>query len=199
MDNTTERFMALSTLVASAAALALAPFVLDNSYSWVEHTTSESGAQGVDGAWLARAGFLLFGLAVLWISHQKRRQWGQPATAFNVVFGVSMVAVAAFSLRSWEIGSEFDQTEDLLHSVFATLMGFAFAFGVTAVAIRLRREDFPWRALDIIAVAASVILPIGMGMFGQVDGVLQRLMFAIAYVWYAREALDVNSLSHQTQ
>ena len=184
-----DRFVGLGMLVASAAALMAAPLVLASSYSWIEHTTSESGAQGVNGAWMARAGFLLFGFAVFWISHQRRKDWGQPATAFHVVFGISMAAVAAFSLRSWESGAVFDPTEDLLHSVFATLMGFAFAFGVTAVAIHLRRKGIPWRALDIIAVVASVVLPIGMSMYGQVDGILQRLMFAIAYLWYGREAV----------
>lgn len=56
----------LVLLGVSAVALAVAPVVLDESYSWVEHTTSQAGGQGVDGAWMARLGFLLFGLAVIW-------------------------------------------------------------------------------------------------------------------------------------
>lgn len=184
--------VALFGLASSLVALALAPLVLDPSYSWLEHTTSESGAQGVDGAWLARTGFFLFGLSVIWIAYQARDRWGQPALALHLTFAVCMLGVGVFSLRSWFPGASFDATEDTLHSVGATVMGFAFAFGVTAVAIRLRRGGGQWRVLDALAVIASVVLPIGMGIYGDIDGALQRLMFLIAYVWYAREAVAVD-------
>jgi hypothetical protein len=55
----------LSCLTVSALALAVAPMLMPESYSWVVHTTSESAAQGVNGAWLARLGFVAFGFAVL--------------------------------------------------------------------------------------------------------------------------------------
>ncbi|MCB0117033.1 MAG: DUF998 domain-containing protein [Caldilineaceae bacterium] len=180
---------ALAALAASALALGLAPLALADSYSWVEHTTSESGGQGVQGAWLARSGFVLFGLAVLWLVHLRTLRWRQPATVFHIVFAVCMVGVAAFSLRSWVTGAAYDAIEDLLHSECATVMGFAFAFGVTAVAFQRRSRGQRWRALDAVAVVASVVLPIWMSIDGSVDGAVQRAMFVIAYLWYAREAL----------
>jgi len=182
------RWSGVGLLAVSAAALVTAPFVLDASYSVVANTTSESGAQGVDGAWVARSGFLLLGLAVLWIAGRRSGTWGQPATALHTTFGACMCAVAAFSLRSWVPGADFDPTEDLLHSIAATVLGFAFALGVVSVAIRNRSERGPWIVLDSLAVIASVILPLGMTMNDRIDGALQRLMFALAYLWYAREA-----------
>jgi len=179
----------LVALAISALALALAPLVLDGSYSWIEHTTSEAGGQGVEGAWLARTGFLMFGLAVIWIAGRCRDQWLQPATFFHLVFAVNMLGVAAFSLRSWQPAIPYDGTEDLLHSVAATAMGFAFAFGVTAVGVRIWIEESRWRPLDGVAVAASVALPLWMGLDGSIDGAVQRLMFAIAYLWYGWEAI----------
>ncbi|RBY80790.1 DUF998 domain-containing protein [Blastococcus sp. TF02A-26] len=117
------------------------------------------GAQTVDGAWLARLGFL-------------------------------MAAAAAFSHRPWQPGRDFDRTEDLLHSVAATTMGIAFAAGVVATAVlAARRGRRRARVLDAVALAASVVLPLGMSALPEADGVLQRLMFAVAYVWYGREAL----------
>lgn len=76
----------LVLLGVSAVALAIAPVGLDESYSWVEHTTSQAGGQGVDGAWMARLGFILFGLAVIWLAHRKAGEWSQPATALHVGF-----------------------------------------------------------------------------------------------------------------
>lgn len=172
-------------LVAALGLLGLAPLVLDASYRWTQHTTSEAAGQGVDGAWMTRAGFLCFSAAVLWLAHRRRLDWGQPGTGAHVAFGACMAAVAAFSLRSWEASADHDQTEDLLHSVAATTMGFAFALGVVGVA--WRRSGRP-RVLDLVALAASVVLPLAMSASPSHAGILQRAMFVVAALWYGREA-----------
>lgn len=110
------RGVVLALLAISAASLALAPAVVPDSYSWIPHTTSESGAQGVEGAWLARIGFLMFGLAVIWLAQLARATWGPWAAALHTGFGVFITATAAFSAGSWEEGARVDRTEDLLHS-----------------------------------------------------------------------------------
>ena len=179
----------LGLLSISLLCLALAPLALDESYSWLEHTTSEAAGQGVQGAWMARSGFLLFGLAVLWLAHRRETRWKRFSTSMHVVFGACLAGVAAFSLRSWDETMPYDRTEDALHSVAATVMGFAFAFGVASVEwVWGRRPRL--RALDVTAIAASVVLPLAMLAMTEQAGALQRAMFAIAYAWYAREALD---------
>jgi hypothetical protein len=166
-------------------ALAAAPALMPRDYSWVANTTSESAAQGVQGAWLARLGFALLGLSVILLAVESRRRWGPWATALHATFGTLMTAAAAFSHRPWTTGEEFDRTEDLLHSVAATGMGFAFALGVVATALwRTRR-----RVLDVIAVVAAVAIPLGMSAWPESGGAIQRLMFAVAYTWYGTEAV----------
>ena len=68
-------------------------------YSWIAHTTSEPAAQGVEGACLARLGFLLFGLGVLWVAQLRSPAWGRWATLFHVSFGALMIGTAVFSTR----------------------------------------------------------------------------------------------------
>ena len=180
----------LVALAVSAASLALAPTLMPDSYSWTSHTTSESGAQGVEGAWLARLGFLLLGLAVIWLAVLSRPTWRRWGTAFHLSFGVFMTATAAFSTRGWEEGASFDRTEDDLHSIASTAVGFSFALGVIAVSLKRDTDRFPTRAFDLLAiVAAGVVLPICMTIWGEVDGVFQRAIFLIAYAWYAGEAV----------
>lgn len=142
---------AVALLLASALSSALAPLVLADSYDWVRHTTSEAGGQGVEGAWLARGGFVLFGLAVLHVVGLNRERWHAMAGFCHRFFAVAMIAVAAFSLRSWEDGAAYDRIEDLLHSVAATAMGFAFAFGVAAVGSVIVRNGGRVRVLDVTA------------------------------------------------
>lgn len=67
--------LSIGLLIISFLALSLAPLNMPASYSWLRHTTSESAAQGIEGAWLARLGFLLFGLTVLWLSERLIDEW----------------------------------------------------------------------------------------------------------------------------
>jgi hypothetical protein len=172
----------------SAASLLVAPVFMPESYYWIRHTTSESAAQGVPGAWLARLGFLSFGLAVIWLAVILKPVWSRGAVWMHVAFGVLMIATAAFSVRLWIEDLPFDPVEDGLHSFTATAMGFAFAFGVLARLLGRKPDDRWGRVLDVIALAASVGIPLIMVYQADFGGLVQRLMFLIAYVWYGREA-----------
>ena len=99
----------VACLGGSALALALAPLLMPDAYSWVSHTTSESAAQGVSGAWLARLGFLMFGLAVLWLTALAGARWERWGRLFQAMFGVLMTATAAFSHRPFEPDVVFDR------------------------------------------------------------------------------------------
>jgi uncharacterized protein DUF998 len=181
----------LAGLASSAAAVAAAPMLMPPSYSWVSRTTSESAAQGVGGAWLARLGFLTFGLSVMALAFVAAARWGRWSAVLHYAFGAFMAAAAAFSTRAWT-GARYDRTEDALHSVSATAMGFAFAAAVVAAAVhRGRRAGAGQVVVDVLAVAASVAVPLGMSTMPGADGALQRAMFAIAYLWYALAALGV--------
>lgn len=177
-------------LVLSALALATAPLVLPDSYSWVAHTTSEAAAQGLQGAWLSRFGFVVFGAAVIWLASRRGRRWGRWAQLCHGTFGVAMLAAATFSHRPFEQVAAYDATEDLLHSIAATAMGFAFALGVLAVAARRGGTlSIPRRPPDLLALVSSVAIPLGMTAWTGGAGLLQRAMFVVAYVWYGLEAL----------
>lgn len=182
----TNRVIVVGLLLASFLALLLAPTQMPASYNWLQHTTSESGAQGITGAWLARLGFLLFGLAVLGETAVLRKQWSLPVRFFLGAFGVFMTAVAAFSARPWLPNLPFDPVEDWLHSFAASGMGFAFALGVG-----LRWWQRPWqsklRLVDFGVVATAVFIPLAMSLLPDWAGLLQRLMFTIAYLWYGLE------------
>jgi hypothetical protein len=100
-----------------------------------------------------------------------------------------MFGTAAFSHKPWVPGVPFDAFEDILHSVTATGMGFAFAAGVLARLVERHPPTVGARVLDVIAlIAATVLSPIGATL-PEVGGLLQRAMFLVAYVWYAAEAL----------
>lgn len=163
---------------------------MPEDYSWTANTLSEAGAQGVEGAWLARSGFLLFGGAALLAVTVLVGAWPRVAQWSHGAFALLLIASAVFSTRPWRPGVAFDGTEDALHSVAATTMGFAFALGVVAVlGLRPRAEGLLRRVVGVAAVAASVVLPLGMTVAPSAQGALQRGMFLVAYGWFATELL----------
>lgn len=187
-----QRFGVLALLALSVAALAIAPALMPESYSPISLSISESAAQGVEGAWLARTGFLLYGFAVLWLARLNRLRWGRHGTALFGVFGVAMTAVAAYSHKPWFAGAPTDLFEDLLHTVAATGMGMAFAFGVIAVALRRTSAPLGTRLFDFVAVGVSFVFPMIMMNGAVAAGLLQRMMFLIGYLWYAAEAVRIS-------
>jgi hypothetical protein len=175
--------------------LATAPLLMPDSYDWIVHTTSESAAQGVEWAWVARMGFAAFGITVISLSVVGPPSWSGGARAAHFAFGAFMTMAAAASAQPWFEPATYDATEDWVHSFAATAMGFAFALGVVVVAISRVRVGLRIRALDLVAVVASVAIPLGMVEAPDAAGVLQRAMFLIAYVWYGQEALGSTQVS----
>lgn len=64
-------------LAFSAGCIFLAPLFMPLGYSWLTNVISESAAQGLHHAWISRLGFLLFGLAVLWLALYRRSTWAR--------------------------------------------------------------------------------------------------------------------------
>lgn len=155
----------------------------------MRHTISESAAQGLDGAWIARSGFLVFGLSVLWLASLAQSRWGSWGSVALGAFGVMMLGTAAYSHRPWQPDVPFDPFEDFLHSATATIMGLCFAVGVILVGLARSRPSILDRVLDGIAVLASIAVPLAMALSTGYTGLLQRSMFLVAYLWYGREAL----------
>ncbi len=173
-------------LVASLTFLALAPLVMPESYSWVEHGTSESAAQTIDGAWVARLGFILYGLAVLWLVRLRSHAWGPLGTVLHLGFGASMFGVAAFATKPWEEGVPYVVSEDLLHGIFSGAVGFSFIAGVTTVLVVRRHRTLRSASPDLAALGVAAVVPLMMS--SGIWGVLQRVMFFTAGAWYLREA-----------
>jgi hypothetical protein len=159
---------------------------MPESYSWVEYGVSESAAQGVDGAWLARAGMILFGLAVLWLVSLRKDTWGPLATVLHLLFGVSMLGVAAFAAKSWDVDAAFVESEDRLHSLFAGTAGFGFVAALVTLIVQRRHRSIRAAIPDWVALVVAAAVP----LFGATDvwGLLQRIMFTTAAAWYARES-----------
>lgn len=179
------RVVVLVALVSAVMLFALAPLALPRSYSWLELGLSEAGAQGLAGAWVARTGFVVLGLAVLAVCALRHPAWHAPATVLHACFGTGMVMVAVFSHAPWQAGVPYVELEDTLHSAFASLVGFSFLAGVAATLAVRRPRTLPRTVADVAALVVTGSIPLFLA--APVWGLLQRLMFLTAITWYAAE------------
>lgn len=179
----------LPLLAMSAILVLLAAWFMPDGYSWSFHSISESAAQRQHNGWIARLSFLFFGAAVLVLSLCMRSRWPRLTYWSNLVFAASMFGAAAFSHSPWAPGEPADQIEDSLHSVFASGMGLAFCVGVLARLAHSGSRASIGRSLDILALVVATLLPVLLASDSSIGGLAQRVMFAVAYVWFGREAL----------
>lgn len=181
------RLWIIVLLAASALCFALAPLLMPDSYSIMTHSISESAAQGVEGAWLARLGFVLFGSSVGALSLAKRGVWSPWARLAHLLFAGFIIGAAIFSHMPWE-DIPYDETHDAVHSTMAFGVGMSFTVGVVLVAINPGRAS-PRRAFDGLAVLTALVIPLVMGNAADFAGLVQRVMFGVAFLWYGVEAL----------
>jgi hypothetical protein len=107
----------------------------------------------------------------------------------NLAFSAFMVGAATFAHKPWAPGIPYDQFEDVLHSFCATGMGFAFCLGVVARFAQRGNHDPVGRVLDALALIVAIVMPLILASSSSSGGLMQRVMFAVAYVWFGREAL----------
>lgn len=167
-------------VIVAFTAIAIAPYVVAPDYSVVANAISELGAQETPNAWVMNTGFVVYGLGVLVDAAGRLRRAPIVGIAF-AVFGVAMIMNAVFSHRPIDPTLAYDVREDELHSLFATIVGFAFTIGAVSQSILERRR---WRRLACYGAAVmAVVLPLGMLQYPAVAGLLQRLMFAVSFAW----------------
>lgn len=181
------RIAVIGLLAGSAACISAAPWVVGDSYSMVRLTVSESAAQGLGGGWVTRLGFVMLGVAVAVASHVCSQRWGAAGRWMHRVYAAAVIAAAVFSDAPWN-GAPYDEAENALHSAAAALTGVAFSLGVLAVGFGRGRPPPGMRIFDWVTVGASVVVPPAMYVFVAIEGLAQRSMFLVTFLWYGLEA-----------
>jgi hypothetical protein len=185
-------------LAFSGLMFLLATSAMPNGYNWVSNSISESGAQQLTGAWVTRLGFLFFGLGVILTALLNWSTWKSAGAWLLSGFGFLMLTVAAFSTKQWDPYVQFNELENTLHSVSASVMGFFYGVGVLFVILAERNASRAVELLGWIAVITSIAMPILAGVVPEFGGVFQRLMFAIAISWFIVQAVLTRKESHSS-
>lgn len=177
-------------------AVAAAPLLLGLDYDPVRRSISESAAQQTSGAWLGRLGLFLSGLGVLGVTLLRAPVWRAVPTVAIALFGTFWMLTAVFSTASWRTGAAVESSESALHSVLASAMA-VIVVATLVIGLRRARDGYPtpaWRTATLLFAAAATFLPLGAAIFPDIGGLLQRLMFLTAYLWFLGELrIDVRA------
>jgi hypothetical protein len=172
------------------AAVIIAPWLMPDSYSMVEHSISESGAQGIQNAWVARSAFLFVGLGIMLLTGVAGDLWGRWGTLAFQLYAVATLAAGAFAHGPWE-EVPFDRLEGFLHTAAAFFAGLGFGVGVLAISLRRDPAERWRRALDWLALVSVAVLPVTMLIFDAQTGIQQRFLVSVGFAWLIAETIRV--------
>lgn len=156
------------------------PFYSFENYSIIEHTTSQLGAQYTPNSWIMNLTFVLLGGSAIhdgW--SYLDNYWFQKIAL--VVFGGALLLTGVYSHAPIQSLISFDVREDEIHSIFASLTGWAFT--VFAVSMAFVDSTLDRKRLAITIAFIATLLSVLMFQVDEIQGIWQRLIFIISFGW----------------
>lgn len=166
-----------------AAAIVLGPAFSHADYSSITHTVSELAGQNMPSAWIMRSGFAAFGAACALAAILTWRAAPVERSAL-ALFGAGLIASAIWSHMHIIPALGGNLAQDTRHSFAAGVVGTGFAATMAAHLFWPGANRRDW--LSWLGLIASVVLPLAMFNLPTLTGLLQRLMFAISFLWVWR-------------
>jgi hypothetical protein len=157
--------------------IVFAHIIAPDSYHWMFHTVSHLGSQGYENKMLMQMGFISFGL-VLSIGSLKKSNRDY-ADWFMAFYALCILFTGIFCTRPFESDVEFNQLESELHSIFATLAGFAFCIAIFIKAMNEKSSRVLHFVFFILVLFLSMIYGISKLHFG----LIQKIMYGVSFTW----------------
>lgn len=170
----------VAALVLALVIIWIAPLWMPAGYSPIRHSISESAAQHLRHAWAVRTALIVAAFGAIAVVTGMTHRWTRFEVACGLVFGIAFVFVAIFPHRPWLDGVPISERDDALHSAAANVVGLAIVALLASVVWR-RRSRTPW--WDGLVLAVVVVVPLVMMMAPDYEGIMQRSMFSLAFVW----------------
>lgn len=176
----------------SLVMIASAPLLMAESYSWIANTVSESGAQGVQGAWLFRTGVLMTAAATVSLVAAARDDIPTSSKRALTLYALALVAAAAFPEKPWFDGSHNEIVAGL-HTLAAFNAGLWFGVGVFTAS--RHRSSSAARRYDFVMILMVATIPVLMIAYESYEGLLQRILIFAGYAWLFLETSRIKTRS----
>ncbi|MDH3190061.1 MAG: DUF998 domain-containing protein [Acidimicrobiia bacterium] len=133
---------------------------------------------------------LLTTVAVLGLTSGARKVWPRGGRLWMRVYALALVFLVLLPESPWE-GPAPNETVASLHTVAGASGAVAFILGVAAISASRIGAPLAIRTYDWLVIAALAVIPQLMLLAVEYDGLLQRLMVSLGYVWLVAESTRV--------
>jgi hypothetical membrane protein len=171
----------LLCLVIFILIIFILPIFSFQGYSIILNSISQLGGQWHPYAWVMNIfGFMLMGFAIVVLFADVKLRL--VSKSLVLAFGVLMFLVGFFQhepIASYGVNNVFESN---MHSLIASVMGFA----VTAFAIILvfdKNGNRSYRITALVAAMVSSLFSVGLVVFPDYYGLIQRVMFIFILCW----------------
>jgi hypothetical protein len=158
-------------------AVLLGPIYTAAGYSPISHVISELAAQNTPNSHLMAGAFVLLGVGLLLDACRAFRSAMLPFMAFGLFFG----AAGLFGHKPITQGVPYSEWMDAVHSSLATASGISLTLGFIWQSLQARSVAYRWQAL--LLASACVALPLWMLWQPSIQGLVQRAMYALVFLW----------------
>ena len=181
------KVVSISAFAIAAVGVLVAPVFMHDGYSVLSNSISESAAQNVPTAWIARAALFASGIGVLGAVALKASTWSRATNISFTAFATLWIISSFFSTKSWVSGTPFNAVENAIHSYAASAMAIV-VLGALVLTFTKHSASRIDRLLALTLASAATFLPLASLLVPEFGGMFQRLMFFYTYFWFARHA-----------
>jgi hypothetical membrane protein len=153
------------------------PLYTEAGYDWRSNIISELGAQNTRNNWLMICGFLVLGMGMIYDFLKTKSAASLPFA----IFGLCLALAGLFPHKPFDFSKDYNQFFHTMHSVWATMAGISITAGLMWQSIK--KEEMKQRALAFTLGVLCVLIPLVMLNLPQWDGLLQRIMYGLIFLW----------------
>jgi hypothetical membrane protein len=168
------------------AVIVIAHFFAPPGYNWTQNTISEFASQGHANKWIMQLGFIGFGLfltaGLVWKSYRFGKI--NYPDLLIALYGLSILVTGIFCAAPYDDAISFSIKEAQIHSMFATVAGFALVAGILWNLV-VSPEKRTFHFVFIILITGLSLL-FGLAESGTIHvgkGIIQRVLYLVTFIW----------------
>jgi hypothetical membrane protein len=160
----------------------IAHIFVPEPYNWIHNTISELASQGYPNKWIMQIGFIGFGVLLSIGTITNFRQEGKYRFRHLplVIYALGILMAGIFCTRPFVDGIPYSEVEARLHSIFASIAGFALS---VAMLLYFLTDHSRRRILHAISLLLVLGLSISFGSASSYAGIVQRILYLVGFIW----------------
>ena len=170
------------TILSIVLVILIAHIYVPEPYNWMHNTISELASQGYRNKWIMQLGFIGFGILLSVGAITNFRQEGKYRLRHLplVIYALGILMAGIFCTRPFVDGIPYSEVEARLHSIFASIAGFALS---AAMLMYFLTDHSRRRILHAISLLLVLSLSISFGLASSYAGIVQRILYLVGFIW----------------